>query len=90
MGDTKGANHVREHGSVLARVEKQALIWMAKRLPSWINSDHLTALGLLAMIVAGGAYWASAWSEATLLVVVGLWRGFANSSVPTMASTSTT
>ena len=71
MGDTKGANHVREHGSVLARVEKQALIWMAKRLPSWINSDHLTALGLLAMIVAGGAYWASAWSEATLLVVVG-------------------
>ena len=71
MGDTKGANHVREHGSVLARVEQQALIWMAKRLPSSINSDHLTALGLLAMIVAGVAYWASAWSEATLLVVVG-------------------
>jgi phosphatidylglycerophosphate synthase len=65
------ANHVREHGSILAQAEKQALIWMAERLPSWVNSDHLTALGLFAMVVAGGAYWASAWTDVWLLVVVG-------------------
>ena len=47
------AGHVREHGSVLARAEKRALIWMARRMPRWINSDHLSALGLGAMALAG-------------------------------------
>jgi phosphatidylglycerophosphate synthase len=49
--------HVREHRSVLARVEKQLLIWMARRLPLWINSDHLTCLALFAMVAAGTGYW---------------------------------
>jgi len=62
--------HVREHGSLLAGVEKRALVWMAERLPRWIHSDHLTALGLMAMAAAGAAYWASAWSRWTLLLVV--------------------
>ena len=35
-----GANHVREHGSILADVEKRALIRMAARLPRRINADH--------------------------------------------------
>lgn len=59
--------HVREHGSVLAGVEKRALVWMAARLPRRINADHLTALGLLAMAGVGASYWASRWSEAALL-----------------------
>jgi hypothetical protein len=45
--------HVRQHGSVLAAVEKKALVWMAKRLPLWLNSDHLTLLGFAAMVMAG-------------------------------------
>jgi phosphatidylglycerophosphate synthase len=48
--------HTREHKSVLAEVEKRALIWMAHRLPSSINSDHLTALGAVAMVGAGAAF----------------------------------
>lgn len=33
------------------------MIWLARRMPQWINSDHLTLLGLLAMIAAGISYW---------------------------------
>ncbi len=45
--------HVRQHNSVLAATEKRVLIWIAERLPRWINSDHLSALGLAAMAGAG-------------------------------------
>ncbi|MGA3213577.1 MAG: CDP-alcohol phosphatidyltransferase family protein [Terriglobales bacterium] len=56
-GKTYGnPNHVREQGSILARAEKAALVWMAQRLPHWVNSDHLTALGFAAMLGAGVAY----------------------------------
>ena len=64
------AMHVREHGSMLAEAEKRVLIRMAGRLPRWINADHLTALGLLAMVGVGAAYWASRWSELALLGAV--------------------
>src|SRR5262245_58287290 len=49
--------HVRHHNSVLAAAEKRALIWIAQRLPRWINSDHLSALGLAAMAGAGISFW---------------------------------
>lgn len=48
--------HIREHGSLLAGTEKTALVWMARRLPRWVNSDHLTLLGFVAMLFAGIAY----------------------------------
>src|SRR4051812_5318317 len=51
----------RIHESVLAAVEKRALIWLARRTPRWINSDHLTGLGLLSMFAAAGAFWAARW-----------------------------
>jgi phosphatidylglycerophosphate synthase len=38
---------------VLASLEKRTLIWLAHRLPAWINSDHLSALGLSSMGAAG-------------------------------------
>jgi phosphatidylglycerophosphate synthase len=50
------SNHVREHGSMLAGAEKAALVWMAQRLPRWINSDHLTLLGFAGMLLAGAAF----------------------------------
>jgi archaetidylinositol phosphate synthase len=49
----------RIHQSLTAGIEKKALVWMATRAPRWVNSDHLTLLGLVSMIVAGMAYWAS-------------------------------
>jgi phosphatidylglycerophosphate synthase len=47
------ATHVRQHNSMLAAAEKRVLIWIAERLPRQINSDHLSALGLVAMAGAG-------------------------------------
>ena len=65
--------HIREHGSLLAAPEKRALIWIAERLPRWVSSDHLTLLGLGAMLAAGLAYWASgSYPLALWLVVVAL------------------
>jgi len=58
----------REHRSMLARVEKKALVWMAERLPSCINSDHLTALGFVSLLAVGAFYWWSReWPAALVL-----------------------
>jgi len=62
--------HVRQHGSLLAAVEKKALVWMAERLPRWLNSDHLTLLGFAAMLLAGIGYWVARWNRLALWVVV--------------------
>lgn len=60
----------RIHESMLARAEKRALVWMAERTPHWVNADHLSALGVAAMALAGAAYWAARASHGWLLVVV--------------------
>ncbi len=62
--------HVREHGSLLAQVEKRTLVWIAERLPRAVNSDHLSILGLAGMALAGAAFWASHWFDVALVVVV--------------------
>jgi phosphatidylglycerophosphate synthase len=61
----------RSHDSLTARVEKATLIWLAQHAPAWINSDHLTALGLLSMLGAGVSYWYAATHPLALLAVIG-------------------
>lgn len=61
----------RTQGSLLAVLEKKTLVWLAARTPAWINSDHLTLLGLVAMAGAGAGYWWSRSNSAGLLVVIG-------------------
>jgi phosphatidylglycerophosphate synthase len=69
----------REHKSLTAAVEKKALVWMAERLPPWINADHLTALGLLAFAAGGVCYWMCrrdpAWLHAVNACLVLNWLG---------------
>jgi phosphatidylglycerophosphate synthase len=60
----------RTQQSFLAVMEKEALHWLAARTPSWINSDHLTFLGLAAMAGAGAGYWWSRSSPAGLVLVI--------------------
>jgi archaetidylinositol phosphate synthase len=63
---------VRQHTSVLAAPEKRLLIWMAGRLPRWINSDHLTFTGAAAMVGIGACFWAGGaalWLAIPLLLV---------------------
>ncbi len=55
--------------SVLAPAEKRTLRFLAARMPAAINSDHLTALALVAMLGAGLSYWYSRYSPAGLVLV---------------------
>jgi len=72
-------NHVREHRSVLADGERRLLIAIARRLPPWINSDHLTLLGLLSMPLAAVAFAnipVTSWSAAAfVLALAANWFG---------------
>ena len=46
---------IRIQTSFINGLEKKALIWIAKRLPRWVTSDMLTAVGTLgALVVAIG------------------------------------
>lgn len=41
-------------------------------MPHWVNSDHLTALGLASLFAAGIAYWISASNRLALLAVIAM------------------
>ncbi len=56
--------------SVLAVPEKRLLIWMARRLPSWIKPDYLTALGFLSQLLTGVSYAIARWSHAGLFAAI--------------------
>jgi phosphatidylglycerophosphate synthase len=47
---------VRLQESFTAAAERKALAWLAARLPAWVNSDHLTLVGFVAMFLAGVSY----------------------------------
>jgi len=56
--------------SLLGGIEKRCLVWIAGRLPRWINSDHLTAIALCAMAGVGGSFWAARFNRLWLFGVV--------------------
>ena len=49
-------NAVRLQETLVTSLEKKALRWLAERMPSWVNSDHLTALGFVAQFLVGLSY----------------------------------
>lgn len=53
-----------------AAAEKRCLVWMAKRMPAWVTADHLTALGALAMLMAGLSYWLARRHPIGLVLVI--------------------
>ncbi len=63
-------NPTRVLTSVLAPLEKRALLWLAVRMPSWVHSDHLTGLALAAMLGAGLSFWLSSVTPIGLVLVV--------------------
>jgi archaetidylinositol phosphate synthase len=65
-------DHIREHRSLLAPLEKRLLAWLAHRLPETIQSDHLTALAFVAMLAAGLAFAAISITPAASVVFVAL------------------
>jgi archaetidylinositol phosphate synthase len=49
-------NATRIQESVTAGPERKALLWLVACMPASINSDHLTLLGFVAMLLAGCSY----------------------------------
>jgi archaetidylinositol phosphate synthase len=70
MADPTFREAERKQLSFLAAAEKKALVWMARRMPAWVNSDHLTLLGFLAMLAAGLLYWAASRERWALVGVI--------------------
>lgn len=72
-------NAARVNTSWLAPLEKPALLWLAERMPSRVGPDHLSVLGLLAMLGAGVGYWLSQgnplWLHFVNLMLFANWFG---------------
>jgi archaetidylinositol phosphate synthase len=54
--------------ALTATIERQALLWLARRTPDRISPDHLTALGFAAQFLAGISYALARWNKAALLL----------------------
>jgi phosphatidylglycerophosphate synthase len=61
---------LRLHAALTASSEKKLLIAIARRLPRWINSDHLTGLGFVALLGAGASYGYARYSDLGLWLVI--------------------
>lgn len=73
MIDTAPGAHVREYHSPLINGERRLLSWLAAHTPRYVNSDHLTVLGFLGMLLSGAGFCLAGWEKrALLLVIVGL------------------
>ncbi len=59
---------MRIQQSLIAAAEQRTLLWLATRTPSWINSDHLTALGFASQCSAGICYALSRLNPGMLVV----------------------
>jgi archaetidylinositol phosphate synthase len=72
---TRKIDAPRDKQFLLARKEARVLEWIARRLPSWVRPDHLTALGVIAAVGFAAAYLLSngdsawLWAASGLLVV---------------------
>jgi phosphatidylglycerophosphate synthase len=60
----------RHSRSLLTETERRVLIWLAERMPRSVNSDHLTALGLVSMFLVGLSFAVSAVFPGALWAVV--------------------
>jgi phosphatidylglycerophosphate synthase len=61
----------RTHTSAPASLERKILVWLAQRMPTRVNSDHLTALGFLALLGVGVSYWYASRSALGLGLAIG-------------------
>jgi archaetidylinositol phosphate synthase len=52
----------RVNQSVLGSLERPALAWLARRVPSAVKPDHLTLLGFSGALLAGASFVLSCWS----------------------------
>jgi phosphatidylglycerophosphate synthase len=69
----------RHQASLLAPLERRALTRLAAWMPSWVGPDHLSILGLAAMLLAGlfyfGARYDRQWLHLVNLMIALNWFG---------------
>jgi phosphatidylglycerophosphate synthase len=46
----------RSSTGLLNTIERRTLVWLAHRIPAHVNSDHLTAIGLVSMLLVGACF----------------------------------
>src|SRR4029450_13291567 len=77
--EAKGVEAEREPNFLFARLERRFLPWLAGKLPRWVLSDDLTAIGVLAAVATCAASQlsneASAWLWAASPLLVVQWLG---------------
>jgi phosphatidylglycerophosphate synthase len=61
-------NADRAQLSLLSSMERRCLVFLAQRMPAWVQPDHLTLLGILSMLGAGLAYWYAARNRTGLVL----------------------
>ncbi len=59
-------NADRAQVSLLSSIERRCLVFLAQRMPAWVQPDHLTLVGVIAMLGAGLGYWYASQSRAGL------------------------
>ena len=76
---TTFTNATRIQQSFTADAERCALLWLAARTPQFINSDHLTALALIAQLAAGCGFALARWTKwglaLAIVAIVANWLG---------------
>ena len=98
MENTETKQSARIQTSLLNPSEKVILRALARRIPLFVTSDHLTAIGVLGAVIVLVGYALTIYSPAWLWLAnagffinwFGDWRAFATSNARSTASTSTT
>ena len=49
--------HQRVNDILLGPIERASIKWLVEHMPHWVNSDHLTFLGLLGSFIIGFSYY---------------------------------
>jgi len=61
-------NARRDQSSVSSSLERRVLAWLAQRIPACVNSDHLTLLGFISMLLVGISYALARWNPFGLIL----------------------
>lgn len=69
MSISSAEKHKRVQESILAPIESRVLKLFARNMPAWVNSDHLTVLGLMGTLLAALFYYLSQWNPVYLYLV---------------------
>jgi len=61
-------NATRFQQALTAPIERELLLWLARRTPACVSPDHLTALGFAGQLLAGASYALARWHKYGLLL----------------------